>query len=183
MRFARLFMGTTALSLLAGLWLQAADPADETRKPRDPASAPATRTERTTTTTTATAPARHYRLSSLTGMQVRNPNGEELGKIEDYVVDMESGKITYVALSFGGFLGVGDKLFAMPFHAMTLQHDADGNYYFVLAVPKESLEKAPGFDKEHWPNVADPKWSDEIDRYYRDHLPRKVSARPTPSQR
>jgi hypothetical protein len=116
-------------------------------------------------------------------MQVRNPNGEELGTIDDYVVDMQTGRISYVALSFGGFLGIGDKLFAIPFKAMTLRHDADNNYFFVLAVPKESLEKAPGFDKEHWPNVADPKWSEEIDRYYRDHLPSKVSRRPAGPQR
>jgi sporulation protein YlmC with PRC-barrel domain len=181
MRVFKLLTGVAALSLATGLWLQAAEPARVTREVRDPATATTTTT---TTTTDARLPAaRHYRLSSLTGMQVRNPSGEELGKIDDYVIDMETGRITYVALSFGGFLGLGDKLFAIPFNAMTLHHDADNNYYFVLAVPKENLEKAPGFDKEHWPNVADPKWAEEIDHYYREHLPRKVSQRPAPSQR
>ncbi|MBX9792329.1 MAG: PRC-barrel domain-containing protein [Pirellulales bacterium] len=175
MRTAKLLLGATALSMIAGLWLQAAEPAPTPREPRAPAAA-ATRTDQVTT-------ARHYRLSTLTGMQVRNPNGEELGKIEDYVVDMETGRISYVALSFGGFLGIGDKLFAMPFSALTLQRDADENYFFVLALSKQSLEKAPGFDKEHWPNVADPKWSAEIDQYYREHLPRKVSQRPAEPRR
>ena len=177
MRVFKLLTSVTALSLVTGLWLQAAEPVRQPGSTRAPAAsataAPATRA----------AVVRHYRLSSLTGMQVRNPSGEELGTIDDYVIDMETGRISYVALSFGGFLGLGDKLFAIPFNAMTLHHDADNNYYFVLAVPKENLEKAPGFDKEHWPNVADPKWSEEIDHYYRDHLPRKVSQRPARSQR
>ena len=177
MRVFKLLTSVTALSLVTGLWLQAAEPVRQPGSTRAPAAsataAPATRA----------AVVRHYRLSSLTGMQVRNPSGEELGTIDDYVIDMESGRISYVALSFGGFLGLGDKLFAIPFNAMTLHHDADNNYYFVLAVPKESLEKAPGFDKEKWPNVADPKWSEDIDRYYRDHLPRKVSQRSAPVQR
>jgi sporulation protein YlmC with PRC-barrel domain len=177
MRVFKLLTGVTALSLATGLWLQAAEPARVPAETRVPAASA------TTAPATRTAVVRHYRLSSLTGMQVRNPSGEELGTIDDYVIDMESGRISYVALSFGGFLGLGDKLFAIPFNAMTLHHDADNNYYFVLAVPKESLEKAPGFDKEHWPNVADPKWSEEIDHYYRDHLPRKVSQRPAPAQR
>ena len=169
MRTAKLLTGITALAMMAGLWLQAAEPVQTPREPRTPAAAAAQVDQATT--------ARHYRLSSLTGMQVRNPNGEDLGKIEDYVVDMETGRISYVALSFGGFLGVGDKLFAMPFSALTLHRDADESHYFVLALSKQSLEKAPGFNKEHWPDVADPKWSKEIDQYYREHLPRKVSQR------
>ncbi|MGD9647429.1 MAG: PRC-barrel domain-containing protein [Pirellulales bacterium] len=179
MRVVKFLMGTTVLAMVAGLGLQAADPV----RPADADRETETVTTEGAAPARTVAKARHYRLSSLTGMQVRNPNGEELGEIEDYVIDMQSGRISYVALSFGGFLGLGDKLFAIPFKAMSLQRDADDNDYFVLAVPKEKLEKAPGFDQDHWPNVADPKWSQEIDHYYRDHTPNKVSQRADRKQR
>ena len=57
---------------------------------------------------------------------------------------------------FGGFLGMGDKLFAIPWHALVL--DAD-NECFVLDIPKERMEQAPGFNKERWPSMADQRWA------------------------
>ena len=86
---------------------------------------------------------------------VRNPQGEELGTIKDVVIDTSEGCIAYAALSFGGFMGLGDKLFAVPWGA--LQYNA-ANDTFVLDVPKERLENAPGFDKDNWPTTAERGW-------------------------
>ena len=90
--------------------------------------------------------------STLIGNVVRNPQNEDLGKVEDIMLDVQTGRIAYAVLSFGGFLGVGNKLFAVPWNAFTLDSP---RHAFVLDVTKERLREAPGFDKGHWPDVAD----------------------------
>jgi sporulation protein YlmC with PRC-barrel domain len=107
-----------------------------------------------------------FRASKLVGMNVKNAEGEDLGKINELVLDVESGKVMYAALSMGGVLGVGDKLLAIPWKEFQLKHDEDDSY-FVLAIAKAKLEAAPGFDEENWPDFADKNWRDEIDQYYR----------------
>ncbi len=100
---------------------------------------------------------------TLIGDSVVNASGEDLGKIEAIMLDVTSGRIAYAVLSFGGFLGMGDKLFAIPWSALTLDTDQK---CFTLSVAKERLEKAPGFDKDHWPSMADTTWATEIHSYY-----------------
>lgn len=90
--------------------------------------------------------------SSINGDEVVNKQGEDLGKIEDVMVDVDSGRVAYAVLSFGGFLGMGDKLFAVPWGALTV--DADKKC-LVLDESKDRLKEAPGFDKDNWPNLAD----------------------------
>ncbi|MDQ1274938.1 MAG: hypothetical protein QG610_511 [Euryarchaeota archaeon] len=86
--------------------------------------------------------------STLKGDKVINGAGEDLGKIEELMIDLDSGRVAYGVLSFGGFLGMGDKLFAIPWQALNLRvHE----HAFVLDVPKETLENAKGFDKDNWP--------------------------------
>lgn len=101
--------------------------------------------------------------TSLIGDDVRNANGDDLGKIEDLMINTATGKVEYAVLSFGGFLGIGDKLFAVPLEAMSVDTDDE---CLVLNETKERLENAPGFDKDHWPNSADPKWNNEVRSYY-----------------
>lgn len=101
--------------------------------------------------------------SSLTGNSVRNADGEDLGKIEDFMLDTSTGEVSYAVLSFGGFLGIGNKLFAVPMQAMRLDPE---NEAFVIDETKERLEHAPGFDKNHWPNSADDKWHNDVRTYY-----------------
>ena len=80
--------------------------------------------------------------------KVINMAGEHLGKIEDLMIDLENGKVAYAVLSFGGFLGLGNKLFAVPWDALSVMpHE----HAFTLNVSKETLEKAEGFDKDNWP--------------------------------
>jgi len=112
---------------------------------------------------------RAIRASQLTGMNIVNPKGESLGRVDDIVLDGQTGRIRYLAVSYGGFLGFGDTLFAVPYEAFRFYVDpADaGNQMFVLDVTQQQLEGAQGFDQDNWPNFADKKFTDELDRRYR----------------
>jgi sporulation protein YlmC with PRC-barrel domain len=100
---------------------------------------------------------------TLTGDRVRNNAGDDLGKIEEIMIDVESGRVAYAVLSFGGFLGIGDKLFMVPWGAITVDQSA---HEFVLDVRREQLERAPGFDKNNWPDMTDAGYGLEIDSYW-----------------
>ena len=100
---------------------------------------------------------------TLVGNDVYNRADEDLGDIKDFMVDMATGTIRYAVLSFGGFLGLGDKLFAVPWTALKLDTQ---NHRFVLDVKKDALKGAPGFDKGHWPTMADPTWAQSVHRFY-----------------
>ncbi len=96
------------------------------------------------------------------GDKVINTAGEDLGKIEELMLDLRDGRIAYAVLSFGGFLGLGNKLFAIPWSALSLRvHE----HAFVLDIPKEVLEKAEGFDKDNWP-VTNREWLSSMYSYY-----------------
>jgi len=100
---------------------------------------------------------------TLTGDKVVNFQKEDLGTIEHLMIDLESGRVAYAVLSFGGFLGMGDKLFAIPWSSLaidTVEHQ------FILNVDKELLKAAPGFDKDRWPNMADHAWGAKVYTYY-----------------
>jgi len=93
----------------------------------------------------------HFMLASdVKGHKVVNKNAEDLGKIDDYMLDLETGRIAYAVLSFGGFLGMGDKSFAIPWSAFTVQL-SENDLRIVLNVDKEILKKAQGFDKSQLP--------------------------------
>ena len=100
---------------------------------------------------------------TLTGDKVVNRQKEDLGTIEHLMIDVEKGRVAYAVLSFGGFLGLGDKLFAIPWSALAVD---TGEKQFILDVDRASLEQAPGFDKGHWPNMADRAWAAEVNTYY-----------------
>ncbi|HLY63271.1 MAG TPA: PRC-barrel domain-containing protein [Terriglobia bacterium] len=100
---------------------------------------------------------------TLTGDKVVNLNKEDLGKIEHLMIDLNTGRVAYAVLSFGGFLGMGDKLFAIPWSSLTVDTEQKR---FILNVDKALLERAPGFDKNNWPNMADRKWGTGVYTYY-----------------
>ena len=104
---------------------------------------------------------RLVRATNIVGETVKNFNGDELGQVRDLVVDLDAGQIAYAVLSFGGFLGLGKKLFAVPWHAFSL---CDGE--FCANIDREQLEHAPSFDKDNWPDVSDRRWGNEIHGYY-----------------
>ncbi len=101
--------------------------------------------------------------SSLIGTEVRNAQGDDLGKVEDLMVNTLTAEVTYAVLSFGGFLGLGDKLFAVPLQAMQVNTEDET---LILNESKERLENAPGFDKDNWPSAADDKWHHQVRIYY-----------------
>jgi len=101
--------------------------------------------------------------NTLIGNDVYNLQEEDLGDIEEIMLDMQSGEVCYAVLSFGGFLGLGDKLFAVPWKSLKLDTE---NKRFTLDVNKEKLETAPGFDKDNWPDMADTTWQNTVHSYY-----------------
>jgi len=101
--------------------------------------------------------------STLAGDKVFNLAGEDLGEIEDFMLDVESGRIAYAVLSFGGVLGIGDKLFAVPPEVLTLDQE---KRCFILDADKNELKDAPGFDKNNWPDFADQSWGTSVYSYY-----------------
>lgn len=101
--------------------------------------------------------------SSNIGTDVVNPKSDNLGDVKEVVIDPRTGKIAYAVVSFGGFLGMGEKLFAIPFNAF--EYDFSKSNY-VLDVSKERLQAAPGFDADHWPSMADEKWNRDVYKYY-----------------
>ncbi len=94
---------------------------------------------------------------------VYNKAGEDLGDIKEFMIDMASGKVAYAVLSFGGLLGMGDKLFAVPWPALALD---TANKRFTLDILKSSLTNAPGFDKDQWPSMADRSWAAGVHKFY-----------------
>jgi hypothetical protein len=98
------------------------------------------------------------------GANVENPQGQNLGDIKDIVIDRASGRIAYAVVSFGGFLGMGEKLFAVPWGAFS-QPKADKDT-FILNVDKERLTNAPGFDTHNWPQMASREWVTSLYSYY-----------------
>lgn len=95
--------------------------------------------------------------------EVRNMLDETLGRIQDVMLDITDGRILYAVLASGGFLGIGDRLFAIPWKA--LKQDKE-NTRFILDVDAKRLKNAPGFDKNEWPDLADDNWSSAVESYY-----------------
>ncbi len=100
---------------------------------------------------------------TLLGDSVKNSEGESLGDLKEIMLNIETGKIAYAVVSFGGILGMGDKLFAVPWGALRVDGD---NKCLILNVSKDRLKNAPGFDKDHWPNFADTTFAEQLRGYY-----------------
>jgi sporulation protein YlmC with PRC-barrel domain len=107
-------------------------------------------------------PLKFLTATSIIGDKVHNKQGEHLGSIKDIMVNVNTGQIEYFIIEFGGFLGIGEKFFAIPFRLLTVD---PVNQLFIIDQTKEELSKAPGFDKEHWPETnihyynAEQHWS------------------------
>jgi sporulation protein YlmC with PRC-barrel domain len=114
-----------------------------------------------------TDPDKKYRrvlsASTLGGDKVRNSAGDDLGKIDEIMIDIPSGRVAYAVLSFGGVLRMGNKLFAVPWNSLRVDEDEK---CFILDVDKQTLESAPGFDKDNWPDMADTTWGSRVFKHY-----------------
>jgi sporulation protein YlmC with PRC-barrel domain len=101
--------------------------------------------------------------SSLIHDRVVNLTGDDIGRIEELMIDVISGRVAYCVLSFGGLLGLGGKLFAMPWSAITVD---ESKRRFLVNVSKDQLEKVPGFDKDHWPDLSDLDYANGVYRQW-----------------
>lgn len=102
--------------------------------------------------------------ATLDGNEVVNNQDESLGEIQSIMLDVPLGRIAYAVLAFGGFLGIGEKLFAVPWKALVLDTTRK---CFILDIDKERLEQAPGFDKDNWPVMAELEWAQQIHTFYK----------------
>jgi sporulation protein YlmC with PRC-barrel domain len=103
------------------------------------------------------------RSSTLFSYRVKSPQGENLGKIEEVMIDMEIKRLAYAVLSFGGFWGLGDKWVPVPWDALTFKADEK---VLILNIDKEKLQKAPNFDRATLPELANRQWGAVIHTYY-----------------
>lgn len=101
---------------------------------------------------------------TLCGDRVINRRGELLGTVSELLLDVERGCIAYVVMAHGGFMGLGERLFALPWSALEL--DAD-RACVILDAERSTFDTAPAFDKEHWPSTPDARWHQEVHRHYR----------------
>ncbi len=111
----------------------------------------------------------HMRASKLIGMSIQNPEGKGVGSINDLVIDADTGRIEYAAVTYGGFLGIGNKMFAVPFEAFqfrTARNDVNERV-LVLDVTQAQLEGSIGFDEDNWPNFADESFTQDLYRRYK----------------
>lgn len=105
--------------------------------------------------------------SRVVGTRVENPKGENLGKIESLMLDLGESRILYAVLSFGGFLGVGDKLFPVPTEALMFCEDEKGNIEkCIFDVDKERLKNAPGYERDTLPNYSDRTFASDVYTHY-----------------
>lgn len=103
------------------------------------------------------------RSSTIVDSAVRNLKGDDLGKIHELMIDVATGRIAYAVLAYGGFLGMGDKLFAIPWEALMKRSD---ERQYVLDLDEETLKTAPGFDRDHYPTTADTNWLSKVYTHY-----------------
>ena len=100
---------------------------------------------------------------SLKNTKIVNLDGEDIGTLDEIMLHAGSGDVAYAVVSFGGFLGMGDKLFAVPWNALTVDTD---EHRLVLDADRKRLENAPGFDKDAWPTTADESWMTDLHTHY-----------------
>ncbi len=114
-------------------------------------------------TTTTTASDQLLSAGTLKGTNVVNLAGENVGSLEEIMLHLDTGDVAYAVLSFGGFLGMGDKLFALPWQALTVDTVKER---ITVDIDKQRLENAPGFDKNAWPESADSAWLERVHTHY-----------------
>jgi sporulation protein YlmC with PRC-barrel domain len=111
----------------------------------------------------ANAPVRRLTATSIIGDKVENLEGDDLGKIDNIMINIQSGEIEYIVLEFGSFLGMGGKLFAIPYNNIYIN---TGKECFVMNRDRESFKNMPGFDKNHWPDTNDHAYYRDVDLYW-----------------
>jgi len=97
------------------------------------------------------------------GTSVYNPSGESLGSVEDVLIDKHSGKIAYAVVGFGGFLGIGDRHYPLPWEKLKYDTSMGG---FVVDIDRRTLEGAPSYTSDETVGWEDPAWGRRVYDYY-----------------
>ena len=100
---------------------------------------------------------------TLTGDTVKNRTGEEIGTLQEIMIDLDQGQVAYVVMAAGGLLGIGDKYFAVPWSLLEVDTDS---HAVIVDLDKQTIEDAPGFDKDNWPDPSDVGWLNKVYGYY-----------------
>lgn len=111
----------------------------------------------------ANSPVRRLTASSIIGDKIESPQGENLGKIDNLMINLQDGRVEYAVLEKGAFLGIGGKLFAIPFSELQLDPVKE---VFILRRNKEYLDNIPGFDKGHWPDTNAHTYFNDVNTYW-----------------
>jgi sporulation protein YlmC with PRC-barrel domain len=111
----------------------------------------------------ANVPVKRLTASSIIGDKIENPQGENLGKIDNLMINLNTGRVEYAVLEKGAFLGIGGKLFAIPFAELKLDPVKE---VFILNRNKEYLDRIPGFDKSHWPDTNAHTYFNDVNTYW-----------------
>lgn len=158
-------------------------PSQQPRTGQQPGSVqdPATRGAAQTGAIDSKTNARMVRASKLIGHSLVNSNNENVGSVHDIVMDGQSGKVRYVVVTYGGFLGIGNKLFAVPYEALKYTSQPTTNvlgadrykHQLVLDVTKEQMEGAVGFDEDNWPDFYDTQFQTDLMKRYRVQHPER----------
>jgi sporulation protein YlmC with PRC-barrel domain len=144
-------------------------PPEQRRMQSDTAAQTGTKAQTETPTKMSQMSTNILRISEIIGVTVENPQGDNLGEINDVVVDPSNGNVAYAVLAAGGFLGLGEKLFAIPWGAFQTVADDDDKTEIerlILETDKDRMQNAPGFDKDNWPDMANPEWGQTVHTYY-----------------
>jgi sporulation protein YlmC with PRC-barrel domain len=153
MAMQRISLGAVVLAMLLGTTAlaQVVPPVQQ-----NPADRPnqANRTDKVNPSDRTTVDTKAFKASEILGLNIKSTNDQNVGEVKDLRIQRD-GKIAYAVVSFGGFLGIGDKLFAVPFEALHIVKSNDDKLYAHLDVTEQTLKSKQGFDKDHWPEKAD----------------------------
>jgi sporulation protein YlmC with PRC-barrel domain len=111
----------------------------------------------------ANRPVERLTATSIIGDKVENNNGDDLGTIDNLMINIHTGRVEYAVIEYGSFLGLGGKLFAIPFEELRV---APGRHVFIVDRDKDYLKMSPGFDKNHWPDTNDHTYYGDVDSYW-----------------
>jgi sporulation protein YlmC with PRC-barrel domain len=101
--------------------------------------------------------------STLEGDDVVNAAGTKLGTLKELMIDITSGELSYVVLSRGGLMGMGERLYAIPWGLVSIDGD---NQQILLDLDEEFLDRSPGFDPDNWPEFSSQTWGEDLHRHY-----------------
>ncbi len=94
---------------------------------------------------------------------VKNRSGDKIADVKDIMIDLPTGRVAYVVIAHGGVMGLGDKLFAIPWSAVQVDQE---DHALVVDLAEDVLAAAPGFDKDNWPDFSNPEWARQVHDYY-----------------